>query len=367
MVLEVAGLCTRFHARGEVIRAVDDVSFHLGQGETLGLVGESGCGKSATALSILRLIPEPPGEISGRVLLDGQNLLDLHPKEMRDVRGRRVSMIFQDPMTSLNPIMKVGDQICEVLRRHLGLDRREARQRAIELITSVGIPDATTRVNDYPVTFSGGMRQRVMIALALAGEPQVVLADEITTSLDVTVQAQVLDVLRGTAVERGTSFILITHDLGIVAGMTQRVHVMYAGQIVEKATTSDLFANPRMPYTWGLLRSVPRLGRSSARRLSPIPGMPPRLAHLPSGCRFEPRCPYSREICRQKVPELAPLPGLASDHEARCWGTQDVPDGGWLIDVDGRWRSSEDGAEATPTDPLRQTRRRANSLDPPTG
>lgn len=336
MLLEIADLSTTFRARGEVVRAVDNVDFHLDQGETLGLVGESGCGKSTIALSILRLIPEPPGEVSGTVSLDGQDLLKLSAKEMRDIRGKKLSMVFQDPMSSLNPIMKIGVQIGEPLRHHLGLNRRESRQRAIELLASVGIPDARTRIDDYPVTFSGGMRQRIMIALALACEPRLVLADEITTSLDVTVQAQVLDVLREIAAMHGTSFILITHDLGIVAGMTQRVHVMYAGQIVEKATTRELFANPRMPYTWGLLQSVPRLGRPRARRLSPIPGQPPRLAHLPQGCRFAPRCPYSREICRLNAPALASLPGLSSDHQARCWGTQDVPDGGWLIDVDGR-------------------------------
>jgi len=335
LLLEVEKLSATFRARGELVRAVDSVDFHLDQGETLGLVGESGCGKSTTALAILRLIPEPPGEVSGSISLDGQDLLRLSLKEMRDIRGKKLSMVFQDPMSSLNPIMKVGAQIGEPLRQHLGLSRRESRQRAVELLASVGIPDARARIDDYPVTFSGGMRQRIMIALALACEPRLVLADEITTSLDVTVQAQVLDVLREIATAHGTSFILITHDLGIVAGMTQRVHVMYAGQIVEKATTTELFTNPRMPYTWGLLQSVPRLGKPRARRLSPIPGQPPRLAHLPQGCRFAPRCAFSREICHRKTPDLASLPGLSRGHQARCWGTQDVPDGGWLIDVDG--------------------------------
>ena len=291
MLLEVRKLRTRFRTRGGIVRAVDDVSFQVHQGETLGLVGESGCGKSVTALSILRLVPEPQGEVSGEILLEGRDLLALSDREIRNVRGREISMIFQDPMTSLNPVIKVGRQISETLTFHLGLDRREARRRAAELLATVGIPDATTRINDYPLTFSGGMRQRIMIALALACNPRLVLADEITTSLDVTVQAQILDVLRGLAADRGTSFILITHDLGIVAGMTQRVHVMYAGQIVEKATTTELFANPKMPYTWGLLRSVPRAGSSRARRLTPIEGMPPRLTDTPPGCRFEPRCP----------------------------------------------------------------------------
>jgi oligopeptide/dipeptide ABC transporter ATP-binding protein len=337
-LLEVRDLQTYFFTRDGVVRAVDGVSLELSEGETLGLVGESGCGKSMTAMSLMRLIPSPPGRIvAGQVIFDGQDLVTMDIARLRRIRGHQIAMIFQDPMTSLNPVVTVGRQIGEVLQLHLKLGRKEARARAIELLRLVGIASPQARVDDYPHQFSGGMRQRVMIAMALSCHPKLILADEVTTALDVTIQAQILELLKQRARESNTAFILITHDLGIVAGMTQRVHVMYAGQIVEKADTAEVFENPKMPYTWGLLRSIPRVDRQRAGKLTPIEGMPPDLLAPPSGCRFEPRCEYRRDICRDQSPDLIPVPKSAADHEARCWGTQDVPGGGWLIDLD--WRN----------------------------
>jgi oligopeptide transport system ATP-binding protein len=345
-LLEVENLHTSFRTRDGVVRAVDGISFEVGEGETLGLAGESGCGKSVTALSLMRLLATPPASIGpGGVRFGGVDLLGLREREMRDIRGNRMAMIFQDPMTSLNPVLPIGQQIAEPMEQHLGLSRSQARQRAIELLKLVGIPSAETRVGDYPHQFSGGMRQRVTIATALSCDPKLILADEITTALDVTIQAQILDVLRKVTSELGTALVLITHDLGVVAGMTQRVHIMYAGQIVEMADTPELFANPRMPYTWGLLRSIPRLDRERPERLAPIEGLPPDLIRPPSGCRFAPRCRYQREICRTRAPELRETPKAAGGHQARCWGTQDVPDGGWLIDEDWRRASPQAGAD----------------------
>jgi oligopeptide transport system ATP-binding protein len=333
-LLAVDDLHTQFFTRDGVVHAVDGVSFELAAGETLGLVGESGCGKSVTALSLMRLIPQPPGRITeGSIMFDGQDVLKMDDDDVRGIRGNNIAMIFQDPMTSLNPVLTISRQISEALELHLKMDKAEARKRTIELLDLVGIPSAKKRLDDYPHQFSGGMRQRVMIAMALSCNPKLILADEPTTALDVTIQAQILDLLKNLAREFRTAFILITHDLGVVAGMTQRIHVMYAGKIVEKADTGELFANPKMPYTWGLLRSIPRLDEHRKAKLLPIEGLPPDLIAPPPGCRFEPRCQYRRDICKEKEPELRRIPNAKSDHEARCWGTQE---GGWLVDTD--WR-----------------------------
>ena len=333
-LLEVRDLKTQFFTRDGVVHAVDGVSFELAAGETLGLVGESGCGKTVTALSLMRLIAQPPGKIvQGSIMFDGQDVLKMDDDEVRSIRGNNIAMIFQDPMTSLDPVLTISRQISEALELHLKMDKSEARKRTIELLDLVGIPSAKKRADDYPHQFSGGMRQRVMIAMALSCNPKLILADEPTTALDVTIQAQILDLLRNLAREFRTAFILITHDLGVVAGMTQRIHVMYGGKIVEKADTGELFANPKMPYTWGLLRSIPRLDEHRKAKLVPIEGLPPDLIAPPPGCRFEPRCQYRREVCREKEPELKSIPNAKADHEARCWGTQA---GGWLVDTD--WR-----------------------------
>jgi len=333
-LLAVTDLHTQFFTRDGVVRAVDGVSFELDQGETLGIVGESGCGKSVTALSLMRLIPQPPGKIvKGSIIFDGADVLKMDDDEVRSIRGNNIAMIFQDPMTSLNPVLTISRQISEALELHMKMDRSESRKRTIELLDLVNIPSAKKRLDDYPHQFSGGMRQRVMIAMALSCNPKMILADEPTTALDVTIQAQILDLLKNLAREFRTAFILITHDLGVVAGMTQRIHVMYAGKIVEKADTGELFANPKMPYTWGLLRSIPRLDEHRKAKLVPIEGLPPDLIAPPPGCRFEPRCQYRRDICHEKEPELKHIPNAKADHDARCWGTQE---GGWLVNTD--WR-----------------------------
>jgi len=333
-LLEVTDLHTQFFTRDGVVRAVDGVTFQVAAGETLGIVGESGCGKSVTALSLMRLIPQPPGKIvKGSIMFDGQDILKMDDDDVRGIRGNNIAMIFQDPMTSLNPVLTISRQISEALELHMKMDKGEARKRTIELLELVQIPSAKKRVDDYPHQFSGGMRQRVMIAMALSCNPKLILADEPTTALDVTIQAQILDLLKNLAREFRTAFILITHDLGVVAGMTQRINVMYAGRIVEKADTIELFANPKMPYTWGLLRSIPRLDESRKAKLVPIEGLPPDLIAPPPGCKFEPRCQYRRDVCHEKEPDLKHIPSSKPDHEARCWGTQE---GGWLVDTD--WR-----------------------------
>ena len=326
-LLEVRDLSTQFFTKDGIVHAVDRVSFELDYGETLGLVGESGCGKSVTALSLTRLVPDPPGKIvSGEVIFDGVDVMKLSNEEMRLLRGKRIGFIFQDPMTSLNPTLTIGFQIAESARLHLGLSNRAANDRAVELLSKVGIPRARDRMSDYPHQFSGGMRQRVMIAIALACDPMLLLADEPTTALDVTIQAQILELIRSLSDEFGTAVILITHDLGIAAGMCHRVNVMYAGQIVETGVVDDLFEEPRMPYAWGLLDSLPRLDEERGARLRTIEGMPPDLIHLGDDCRFAPRCPYSREICLEKEPQLTERESAA--HLARCWGTE--PEGGWI-------------------------------------
>jgi oligopeptide transport system ATP-binding protein len=315
-LLQVRGLATHFHTEDGVVRAVDGVSFGLERGRTLGLVGESGSGKSVTNLSILRLVPQPPGRIAaGEIRFDGRDLLRLSEAEMRAIRGKRISMIFQDPMTSLNPYLRVGRQLTEVLELHERAGRAEARRRAIEMLERVGIPAAARRFDDHPHRLSGGMRQRVMIAMALLCRPELLLADEPTTALDVTIQAQILELIQELRDELGTAVVLVTHDLGVVAGRTDEVLVMYAGRIVERAPTPALFASPRHPYTLGLLNSIPRLDRDEDT-LTPIPGRPPDLVRPAPGCAFAPRCGFVQERCRLERPELRPVgPG----HEAACW------------------------------------------------
>ena len=313
-VLRVEELRTSFHTEHGVVRAVDGVSFEVRRGEVLGLVGESGSGKSVTNLSVLGLVPQPPGRHEGgHVWFDGQDLLALSEAELRRVRGRRISMIFQDPMTSLNPYLRVSVQVGEVLQLHEGLSRAEARARTVELLEAVGIPDPGRRVDAYPHELSGGMRQRVMIAMALACRPEVLLADEPTTALDVTVQAQILELIGGLCRDRGTAVVLVTHDLGVVAGVADRVAVMYAGRIVEQGPVERIFASPRHPYTQALLRSLPRLDRKS--QLTAIPGMPPDLSRLPEGCAFAPRCPEAHGRCRTLAPGWLGEP----EDGAACW------------------------------------------------
>jgi oligopeptide transport system ATP-binding protein len=315
-LLEVRDLETHFRTQDGVVKAVNKVSFHVNRGETLGIVGESGCGKSVTSLSIMRLIPNPPGKIvGGQILFDGDDLVKMSEEEMRHIRGNRIAMIFQDPMTSLNPVLTIGRQITESLELHMKLSKREAVNRATELLDMVGIPSPGKRLDNYPHQFSGGMRQRVMIAMALSCNPELLIADEPTTALDVTIQAQILELINRLREELDTAVIMITHDLGVVAGMTDRVTVMYAGGVVEEGPTKEIFANPRMPYTIGLLRSIPRLDEERGRKLTPIRGLPPSLVDLPQICPFSPRCDYVQEACLNQVP---PLRSVAQDHRAAC-------------------------------------------------
>ena len=315
-LLEVRDLQTHFKMREGVVRAVDGVSFDLEPGERIGIVGESGCGKSVTALSIMRLIKSPPGQIvGGNVLFEGQDLLDLSEAEMRRVRGGKIGMIFQDPMTSLNPTMTIGSQLAEGIQLHLKMSKRAAMNRAAELLHQVGIPDAEQRLKAYPHQFSGGMRQRVMIAMALSCNPRLLIADEPTTALDVTVQAQILELIRSVCQEFGTAVMLITHDMGVVAGMTDRIVVMYAGHVVESAPTDELFANPRHPYTLGLLSCIPRLDERRQETLTPIEGAPPDLLNPPPGCPFAPRCGFAIAACRK----FPPMRTVGPNHIAACW------------------------------------------------
>ncbi len=316
-LLEVQNLETQFKTQDGVVKAVNNVSFHVDRGETLGIVGESGSGKSVTSLSVMRLIPTPPGKIAGgKILFDGENLLDLSEEEMRHIRGNRIAMIFQDPMTSLNPVLTIGRQITESLVLHMNLNQKEARNRAVELLNMVGIPAAGKRLDDYPHQFSGGMRQRVMIAMGLSCNPELLIADEPTTALDVTIQAQILELIHRLQQELGTAVIIITHDLGVVAGMADRVIVMYAGSVVEEGPTEEIFGNPRMPYTIGLLRSIPRLDEDVQRKLTPIRGLPPDLINLPAICPFSPRCDYYVPgTCDAQTP---PLRNVGPDHKAAC-------------------------------------------------
>jgi oligopeptide transport system ATP-binding protein len=315
-LLEVTDLRTQFATDDGLIRAVDGVSFTVGRGEILGIVGESGCGKSVTNLSVLGLLQKPQGRIAGgRVVFDGRDLVGLPEREMQKVRGNRIAMIFQDPMTSLNPYLTVEEQLAEVGQLHLGLDRPKAVERAVGLLTRVGISDAAHRIRSFPHEFSGGMRQRVMIAMALLCDPALLIADEPTTALDVTIQAQILDLLRELRRERGMSIVLITHDLGVVAGICDRILVMYAGRVVEEASTKDLFARPTHPYTLALLKSVPRVDGAAHGRLANIEGRPPRLDREFHECTFAPRCPFVRPACREGEP---PLVGFAPARSRRC-------------------------------------------------
>lgn len=316
-LLRVEGLRVIFHSSKEVVQAVNGVSFSLKPGETLGIVGESGSGKSVTALSIMRLVPSPPGQIvDGEVWFKGRNLLELSRGEIRKVRGKDIAMIFQDPMTSLNPVLTIGRHLMEPLKMHMRLGQDEARRRAIELLARVGIPDAANRLDDYPHQFSGGMQQRVMIALGLAGNPKLLIADEPTTALDVTVQAQIIDLVKELRDETGMSVIWITHDLGIVAGLVDRIIVMYAGHILETAPVEELYDNPCHPYTIGLLNAIPRVDAGRRKRLTPIPGRPPNLADIPIGCAFTARCAGRNERCHTDKPALIEVgPG----HYTACW------------------------------------------------
>jgi oligopeptide/dipeptide ABC transporter ATP-binding protein len=305
-LLEVNNLKTYFYTRGGVVKAVDDVSFSIGSGETLGIVGESGSGKSVTALSIMRLIATPPGKIvGGAINFNGENILEKNMDELTELRGSKISMIFQDPMTSLNPVFTVGFQIAETVKRHRkDVSNDQAWKRAVEMLDLVHISDAKRRAKNYPHEFSGGMRQRVMIAIALACNPQLLIADEPTTALDVTIQAQVLELMKGLSHEFGTAVMLITHDLGVVAGTCQRVNVMYAGHVVESATVKQIFAAPAHPYTLGLLQSIPCVDDTRNKRLTPISGQPPDMINLPAGCPYAARCPKVQTRCRQERPEL---------------------------------------------------------------
>ena len=316
-LLEVKDLRTRFHIAEGTVYAVNGVSFELGEGETLAVVGESGCGKSVTMMSILRLIPLPPGEIaSGQALYNGRDLLKLSEKEMEDIRGKDIAMIFQDPMTSLNPVLTIGRQIDEALRVHLGLPPEERKWRTVELLEQVGIPAAAQRLKDYAHQFSGGMRQRAMIAMALACAPALLIADEPTTALDVTIQAQIVELIASLRDQLGMAIIWITHDLGVVAGMAERVLVMYAGLIVEEAQVDMIYEDARHPYTQALLEALPRIDLRREKRLKSIPGAPPNLLAEPHGCPFAPRCEYVIERCRQENPPLEPI---APRHKIACW------------------------------------------------
>ncbi|HEV2762753.1 MAG TPA: ABC transporter ATP-binding protein [Pyrinomonadaceae bacterium] len=315
-LLSVRDLRTYFQTEDGTVKAVDGVSFELRKGETLGIVGESGSGKSVTNLSVIRLIPDPPGRIvSGEIVFDGTDILALPADEVRRIRGKRISMIFQDPMTSLNPFMRISRQLMEITQLHLGHSRSQAYEHAVKMLETVGIPDARARVDSYPHEFSGGMRQRVMIAMALSCEPELLIADEPTTALDVTIQAQILELIKQLKEETGTSVILITHDLGVVAGMTDHIIVMYAGKVFEQAPTRELFACPGNPYTKGLLRSVPDPAHEEGKPLYQIPGLPPDVAHLPPGCPFAPRCERAEEICTKEFP---PFVQLNEEHFSLC-------------------------------------------------
>lgn len=323
-LLEVKGLKTFFYTDRGTVRAVDDVSFKIREGQTLSLVGESGCGKSVTALSIIKLIPDPPGKIAaGSILFDGKNLIDLPEKKMRRIRGNEISMIFQEPMTSLNPVFRVGDQIGEVLKLHRDLSKKDALDKTVELLTQVGIPSPAKRVFDYPHQMSGGMRQRVMIAMALACDPRLIIADEPTTALDVTIQAQILELMERLSEDTGTAILLITHDLGVVSETARHVVVMYAGRVVEEAEVSALFANPLHPYTQGLILSLPGISskggaslEKNSRRLEAIPGLVPSLLNLPVGCKFTDRCKHAMDRCAKEEPDLT---DQEQGHSVRCW------------------------------------------------
>jgi len=321
-LLEVKDLRTEFHTQDGVVHAVNGVTFHVDEGETLGLVGESGCGKSVSVLSVMRLIPQPPGKIpAGQVMFQGRDLLKVDDEEIRSVRGNKIAMVFQDPMTSLNPVLTINTQISESLELHLGMTKEQARKRSVELLKMVGVAEAEGRIDDYPHQFSGGMRQRVMIAMALSCSPQLLIADEPTTALDVTIQAQIIDIVKRLKRELGMAIIWITHDLGIIAGLADRINVMYAGFVIESASNKEMFANPLHPYTLGLLGSIPRLDALLKSKLTPIEGLPPDLIEMPKGCPFYDRCHYRTEKCANENPMLELG---AVRHWVACWNWQDV-------------------------------------------
>jgi oligopeptide transport system ATP-binding protein len=316
-ILRVKDLEISFNTYAGEVQAVRGVTFDLRRGETLAIVGESGSGKSVTAKSIMRLLPEANSEIkSGEAVFEGRDLLELSEKQMQGIRGSKIAMVFQDPMTSLDPTMRVGRQITESLKKHLGMSGQRARERSVELMDLVGIPNAEARLRQYPHQFSGGMRQRVVIAIALACDPQILIADEPTTALDVTIQAQILELLRDLQERIGMSIILITHDLGVVAQTAHRVAVMYAGKLVETGTVREIFYNPQMPYTWGLLSSIPLPTAERSQDLIPIPGSPPDMSDPPKGCPFTPRCPYAMQICTEEMPDYTTF---SAEHKAACW------------------------------------------------
>ncbi len=322
-LLEVKDLHTEFPTRDGTVKAVDGVSFELDRGETPGIVGESGSGKSVTVLSVMRLLQRPGRITRGQVLFKGRDLTRVSEGEMQDIRGAEIAMIFQDPMTSLNPVFKTGWQVGEPLRLHRALDKAKALAEAVGMLQRVGIPEPKKRAEQYPHEFSGGMRQRAMIAMGLSTSPSLLIADEPTTALDVTIQAQILDLLRKVNRDFGTATVLITHNLGVVAGMCERVVVMYAGRVVEQGPTTDVFANPKHPYTWSLLRSIPRLDSEDKEPLKAIEGLPPDLVNPPSGCKFHPRCPFRIEKCTREEPELLPI---GESQLGRCWVTQEGVD-----------------------------------------
>jgi oligopeptide transport system ATP-binding protein len=322
-LLEVRNLTTRFHTREGVVHAVNGISYELEEGETLGIVGESGSGKSVSVLSLMRLIPEPPGRIEeGQVIFEGRDLLQGSKEEIRHIRGNNIAMVFQDPMTSLNPVLTIGRHLREPLQLHLGMSETEARARSVELLELVGIPGAEERLDDFPHQFSGGMRQRVMIAMGLACDPQILIADEPTTGLDVTIEAQITELVERLQQELGMAVIWITHDLAVVARLADRVAVMYAGHIVEKAEVEQLYEDPRHPYTLGLLGSIPRLDEARKEWLTPIAGLPPNLTDIPRGCPFRSRCPYSIQKCEEERPLL--IETHTPDHQSACWRWEEV-------------------------------------------
>ncbi len=325
-LLEIRDLKTRFHTEDGVVKAVNGVSYSMAPGEVLGVVGESGCGKSVHALSIMRLIQIPPGEIaSGEIIFDDQDLLTLNKKEMRQVRGSDIAMVFQDPMSSLNPVYTVGFQIVEALKLHRNMNEKQARKRAEELLSLVGIPEAKKRLDNFPHQFSGGMRQRAMIAMALSCEPKLLIADEPTTALDVTIQAQIVDLVIKLQEEMGMAVMWITHDLGIVAEMVHKINVMYAGYIVERGNVRDIFKRTRHPYTMGLLGSLPSIDEAPGTKLISIPGLPPDLVQLPTGCPFYARCTYREDHCQQELPPLEETEG--EEHYVRCWRWKEIKAG----------------------------------------
>jgi oligopeptide/dipeptide ABC transporter ATP-binding protein len=317
-LLSVKNLKTQFKTQDGIVKAVDDVSFDVQEGEILGLVGESGCGKSVSAMSLMRLVQDPPGKIvQGEILFEGVDLLKLSDTDMRKLRGSKIAMVFQEPMTSLNPVLTIERQMVEPLMLHMEMDREQARAKSLELLEVVGIPDAANRLFDYPHQFSGGMRQRVMIAMAMGCNPRLLIADEPTTALDVTIQAQVLEIMQNVTTQLGTALIIITHNLGVVARYAHRINVMYAGKIIETGTSEEIFKTPSHPYTIGLLKSVPRLDEPKKSKLDPIQGLPPDLINLPPGCAFRVRCQFAIDKCAQETPPL--MRASTDNHLSACW------------------------------------------------